>query len=424
MRILIETYGCTFNRADSSNLSKAITKAKHRLVAAEEDAELVVVNSCGVKDATEQRILNRLHLLAKSKVPTVVTGCLAQAEPSKILRANPKAAIVGTYAQDQIAAAIKAAQNGKQYAATNKSDFLEQSPAIDGVVARIQIARGCLGTCSFCQTKIARGGLESISAKLIVRLCEEAVSKGAKELQLTAQDTGCYGFDKPSGPKLPDLIEEICRINGDFRIRIGMMNPEHALKIMAGLLKAYANEKVYKFAHLPLQSGSNRVLKQMRRKHNRQGFEKAVAAIRKAFPSAMIETDVITGFPTETQKDFEQTLAALLLARPDLTNVSRYSARAKTSAAAMKQLPANEINERTGICWRLCRKIALEQLLARKADCTPRKVLVVEKQKNAWLARDNNYAPILLRRGSLGEFAYARIIDSTGSVLWGERCKK
>ncbi|NYZ75034.1 tRNA (N(6)-L-threonylcarbamoyladenosine(37)-C(2))-methylthiotransferase [Candidatus Micrarchaeota archaeon] len=416
MRISIETYGCTFNQADSDAIAHALSKAGNR-VTSEANAQLAVLNTCGVKNATENRVLNRLRQLAEKGKKTLVTGCLAQAAPERVLAANPSASIVGTFGQNKITDAVKAIANGKRVEWLSRGGFLEPSAAVDGVIARIQVARGCLGTCSFCQTKLARGGLESIPPKTILRLCEQAIASGAKELRLTAQDTGCYGFD--AGTNLAELLGEVTQLPGRFRVRVGMANPEHCLKIMPALLKAFESEKVYKFLHVPLQSGSDGVLKAMRRTHSAKDFERAVSLFRKKFPDAMIATDAIAGFPTESETDFEKTIKAIESAQPDFANVSRYSPRPKTAAAAMKQLPDKTVGERTRKLSALCRKIVVEK--NRERVGTKGIALVTERAKNGWLARFENYVPIILDEGKLGEFVEVRVKSAGNVACRGER---
>ncbi|MEW5955958.1 MAG: MiaB/RimO family radical SAM methylthiotransferase, partial [Candidatus Micrarchaeota archaeon] len=286
MRVFIETYGCAFNQADSDAIAQALRKAGHSIAKNEAAAQAVVLNTCGVKNATENRILHRLRQLAENGRKTIATGCLAQATPERVLAVNPRASIVGTFSQDKLAEAVAEERRVKLL---DKTGFPEQHAAVEGVTARIQTARGCLGTCSFCQTKLARGGLQSIPPKTVLRLCEQAVANGARELLLTAQDTGCYGLDLQTN--LAELVGEVTGIPGRFRVRVGMANPEHVLKTMPALLDAVESEKVYKFLHVPLQSGSDRVLKAMRRGHSAKDFRRAVSLFRKRFPDALIATD-------------------------------------------------------------------------------------------------------------------------------------
>jgi len=417
MRILLETYGCTFNQADSNAIAQALRKSGHSLAKSEQSAQAVIVNTCGVKNATENRVLHRLHQLAKKRKKTIATGCLAQATPERILAANPDASIVGTFSQSSFIEVVEATAREKPVRLLDRNGFLEQCPQVDGVTSTVQIARGCLGSCSFCQTKLARGGLESIPPKTILNACETAAAHGAKEIRLTAQDAGCYGLD--CGTNLAELVEEITKIRGRFRVRVGMTNPEHCLKIMPALLKAFESNKVYKFLHVPLQSGSDGVLTTMKRGHSAKDFQRAVSLFRKKFPDAMIATDVIAGFPTESEADFEKTIKAIEEAQPDFANVSRYSPRPKTAAAAMKQLPDAVVGERTRKLSALCRRILVEKNHRRVG--TKGIAVVTERAKNGWLARFENYVPILVDDGELGEFVSLRVKSAGNVACRGER---
>ena len=399
MKAFIETYGCAFNRVDSDSIVQALQREGTEITTSQSDAEVIIINSCGVKNATESRILHRLRQLAKKRVPTVVTGCLAQATPERISKANPVACIVGTYSQTALAKAVRAAFKGKQFRSLAIEGFLPRVPAVHGVTATIQIARGCLGSCSFCQTRLARGRLESIPPKQVVQQCETALAKGAKEIHLTAQDTAGYGLD--CNTTLAELLNAMTALPVKFRVRVGMANPEHILRILPELLDAFDNPKIYKFVHAPLQSGSNIVLKAMNRNHSAEDFLQVASAFHNRFKECTIVTDAITGFPTETEDDFNQTLKVIKKAAPDVVNVSRYSPRPNTAAAALKLLPDEVVSERTRRCAALCNKMSLRN---RKKKITRQTALVTQRINGNWIAHLENYYPIPLKKATLGEF--------------------
>ncbi|MBU4501445.1 MAG: radical SAM protein, partial [Nanoarchaeota archaeon] len=193
--------------------------------------------------------------------------------------------------------------------------------------------------------KQARGDLKSYKPKDIIKEVKKAVKESCKNIHLTAQDTGCWGMDTKE--KLSNLLNEVCKLLGDFEVRLGMANPNHIIKNLEELIKAYKNPKMKKFLHIPVQSGSNKVLKDMKRKYTVQQFNKIVKKFRKEIPEIHIATDVILGFPTETKSDFKKTFNLIKEIKPEVLNISRYGIRQGTEAAKMKQLPVQEISKRS-----------------------------------------------------------------------------
>jgi len=411
-KVLFLTYGCTFNAADTDALKAAVAK-KYEISDSEAKAGIVVMNTCSVKDSTQEKILFNARRLANAGKKLVVTGCLAQVSPETIQKAVPGASIVGVWSNGKIVEAIDAAVSGKKIIATKKTTTLPFNVAVDGIFARVQISRGCLGHCTYCSTKLARGRLQSFSQDKIVAAVDSAVAAGAKEIQLTSQDTACYGFDFAGSKKqgsckgkenLATLVEKICQIPGRFRVRIGMGNPEHFWKIRKELAKAIcATDKVYRFLHIPVQSGSDSVLSGMNRQYTAKDYAQLVEFFHKEIPDLTVETDVIVGFPTETQEDYEATLKLMESTRPQITNISKYSPRPKTIAAKMAQVDRKTINARSTKINALCRRIALEEngkLAGRTYD-----VLVTQKARGFFSARTQNYKTVLLSRGAIGAFA-------------------
>jgi MiaB/RimO family radical SAM methylthiotransferase len=177
----------------------------------------------------------------------------------------------------------------------------------------------------------------------IVRQIETEINDGCKEIWLTSTDNGCYGFD--INTDLPSLIDTVVEIPQDFKVRVGMMNPMYMARIRENLIKSFDNDKVYKFLHIPVQSGSNAVLNDMKRGHTMETFRDVVKKARDRFPEFTISTDVIVGFPSETQEDFEKTVNLLKETRPDVVNLSKYSARPGTEAAEWEQIDVSEVKK-------------------------------------------------------------------------------
>lgn len=407
----MNTWGCTFNQADSDALARALQKAGHSL-SGEAAADAVVYNTCSVKHATEQKIL---HAVKQQKKPLVVTGCLAQATPELVLKADPRASLLGIPAQRKLAAAVEATAKGRRvkWLAGKRSRL---TASVSGVTARVRITEGCLGACSYCITRVARPGLQSFPLTDVRRVVEESVAAGAKEIQLCAQDTGCYGFD--SGSSLPELLDAVCSVPGTFFVRVGMTNPQH---VSPALLKAFEHPKIYKFLHVPVQSGSDSVLKAMQRPYTVKKFKGIAKTFKKKFPFGSLATDVIVGYPTESKKDFRKTLDLLNAVNPDVVNVSRFSPRPRTPAARLKKLPTQELKRRSRQASALAKKISLEnnERFVGKAF----QALVVEKGKagKGVVARTLGYKPVVLKKARLGEFCGVRVTSAAASHLFGEK---
>jgi MiaB-like tRNA modifying enzyme len=215
-----------------------------------------------------------------------------------------------------------------------------------------------MSECSFCQTKLAKGDVASYRPGDIARQVSRDVADGCREVWLSSTDNGCYGLD--IGTDLPTLLDTVTGISGDFMVRVGMMNPMYMPRIRDRLVSSYRSPKVYKFLHVPVQSGSDQVLAAMRRGHTAGTFREIVRIFRAEFPSATISTDVITGFPSETDKEFEETVSMIRDLRPDMVNISRYSARPGTEAADMEQLDVAAIKRRSRTIHDLATSISLE----------------------------------------------------------------
>jgi tRNA A37 methylthiotransferase MiaB len=201
-----------------------------------EDADVVIVNTCTVKKPTEQKILYLLDRLEYKKIKTVVAGCMASANTDLIKRHAPNASIISTSNIDMITEAVMSAYSGKNFIAESykKADKLQNFIAGNEIIAKIPVSEGCLSTCTFCETKFARGPLNSFSEELILKAIERSVKNGAKEIQLTSQDMGAYGLDRKTNVAM--LMHKISEMDGDFKVRIGMLNPDHMHKYINELI--------------------------------------------------------------------------------------------------------------------------------------------------------------------------------------------
>jgi MiaB-like tRNA modifying enzyme len=417
VKVGIETYGCTMNRADSDIMRGII--ARNFELADISDAEVVVVNTCGVIGFTERKILRRIGELKKEGKRVVVAGCLPRITRKKVEIADAAISPDNVHLVDL---AIRSALDGHKLFLTEKNELDKAALSKvkcrlkENAIAIVSISEGCLGKCSFCATRFARGRLRSFSLDKIVEEIEDALKSGFKEIQLTSQDTGAYGIDR--GCRLPELLNAISRIDGDFRVRVGMMNPNHAIRMVDELINAFKSEKIYKFIHLPVQSGDNRVLKEMRRDHTVEDFIEVVSAFRKNFSDVVVSTDLIAGFPTESEQSFWKSYELIREVKPDIVNITRYSERSKTPAAKLKDLPDWIKKERSRKLTSLARKIGLKR--NRKFVGEKFRVLITKRGKENFLSRTDSYRPVVLSDGRIGGFYLVKIINCSHNHLTGK----
>jgi MiaB/RimO family radical SAM methylthiotransferase len=264
--------------------------------------------------------------------------------------------------------------------------------------------------------KNARGALKSYPIDLLEKKFR-ACLKDSREIWLTAQDCGCYGFD--IGTNLVALVKRLLECRGDFRVRVGMMNPGHLQKFLPQYLGLFRDKRLYRFFHLPVQSGSNVVLRAMNRPYTRQQFLRIAKGIRSAFPDASISLDAIVGFPGETEAQFLETVSLVRAVEPDVVNISRFGARPNTLAAAMPgQLHGRVKKQRSRVLTTVCREIALGR--NRRFVDEEQEIFVCEKgPKGGFVGRNQGYKPVVVKKAALGEFATAKIVKAFPTYLLG-----
>jgi len=422
MRAYIRTYGCTLNQADSEIIESLLTRNNIKISNNEEEADVVIVNTCTVKKGTAQKILFKLNNLQNQKRKVVVTGCMAGANSDMIEKYAPDASIVTNANMQSIAEVANDAFSGKRtvldsYTKNDRILFFEPK---GNPIARIPLSDGCLSACSFCETKFARGPLNSFSEEHILKAIGMSVERGAREIQLTAQDIGAYGIDRETN--IVRLMKKIAKIDGDFKVRVGMLNPEHLNRYFDEFVDALNDAKFYKFVHLPVQSGSNKVLKEMRRHYTIEQFEWYMKEIRERVKGVSIETDIIVGFPTESADDFRLTLDFIKNAKPDVTNISRFGARPHASASKLEQLNYETINRRSIILSRVVRSIQHEindRFIGNRSD-----VMITESNNKSLNCRNESYKQVVVKRSDisdetqLGSIREVSIYAASANVLY------
>jgi MiaB-like tRNA modifying enzyme len=420
-KIYLSAHGCSANIAEFEIASGLLKEAGFEIVDNPRESEINIIFTCVVKQQTFNKMVHKIKELTKLKKPLIVAGCMAKSDFKLIEKINPKASILSPDNTTRVVEVVNSTLKGKRLVLVEDSKLMKLNlPRCrkNPLVGIIQVARGCTSNCSYCYEPY-RSKLFSYPIEEIVKEAKKAVSEGCKEIWLTSLDNGCYGFD--FGSNLAKLLEELCKIEGKFFVRVGMMNPLHVKKFLDELIKAYENEKIFKFLHLPLQSGSDRILELMKRGYSSKDFLEVVEKFKKTFPQLSLSTDIIVGFPSETEEDFDLTLKLLEKIRPSFVNISRFGARPGTEAAKMKQLSSKIINERSLLLTKLVKKISLEE--NRKWIGWKGEVLIDERGKtNSFVGRNFAYKPIVLKveEKFFGNFFEVEVKEAKENFLIGD----
>jgi len=417
-KIFVEAYGCSASFSDSEMISGLILNGGHTLVDSSSKSDLNIIVTCSVKDATANKMIHRIKSL--NTKPLIVAGCFPKAEKSTVEKFSGNASLLGPNSLGKTLQVITSTLKGTKQIALEDSDLSKvglPKVRLNPVVGIVEIASGCMSECTFCQTKLSKGDLTSYRIGDIVRQIETEINEGCKEIWLTSTDNGCYGFD--INTDLPSLIDTVVEIPHDFKVRVGMMNPMYLARIKDNLIKSFDSDKVYKFLHVPVQSGSNKVLNDMKRGHTAETFRDIVRKVRDRFSEFTISTDVIVGFPSETLEDFEKTVKLLKETKPDVVNFSKYSARPGTEAAKWEQIDVSEVKKRSRFIFDLVNQIALEN--NQKWIGWKGEVLFDEKTDERVKGRNFAYKSIFIDESvKIGQKHLVEIIDVTKHTLVGK----
>ena len=393
-------------------MQEALTGQGHAIVTSEKDADAHVLVTCTVVETTERKMIRRMTELAAYEKPLIVAGCMAAAQRQRVLETVPRAKLLPPRKWPQIVELLDAGTACGDRSADIESQSFGWHDAI------VPIEQGCVGRCTYCITRVARGRVASYPIEAVVEQVRRSVDRGMKEIKLTGQDTAAYGLD--AGTNLAALLRAVDGLPGEFRVRVGMADPLTVYPIVDALVEAYRPEKIFKFLHLPVQSGDDRILEAMRREYNVAQFEEIVHAFRRAYPRITLSTDVIVGFPGEDEDQFERTMDLIGRIRPDIVNVTRFSPRAGTPAARMSNpIVGWRVKERSRRLTRLRFEIAQqihEAFVGEKVE-----VLLTEPGKGTTvLARTPEYRQVVLPGPlPLGGFAQVRIEEAHATDLLG-----
>jgi tRNA-2-methylthio-N6-dimethylallyladenosine synthase len=434
-RFLIRTFGCQMNEHDSERIAGLLTADGMTPTEDARDARVIVLNTCAIRENADNKLYGNLgHLKPlKDRDPSlrvVVAGCLAQKDQGLIQQRAPWVdVVVGTHALPKLLDLLKAAErDGAQMDVREHTEvFPSALPTARGEAFRawVSIAPGCDNACTFCIVPFVRGPQRSRSIDEVVGEVETLVRDGVVEVTLLGQNVNTYGRDLsiPGSSRTPlfsELLRRVNRVDGIRRIRFTSPHPHDFTPDVIEAMATSAN--VCEHIHFPMQSGSDRVLKAMRRSYRRERYLDWLNRIRAAIPDIAVSTDIIVGFPGETEQDFLDTLDVVERARFDSAYTFQYSPRPGTRAASLPdQLPKDVVQERYE------RLVALQETisLARATSQVGRTVeVLVEgegKRSGSTQARTRTNRIVHLGDPLLpGSFVDARVIGAAAHHLTGE----
>jgi len=417
-RVFVKSYGCPTNTADGEVMSGCLSTGGYDIVSKPQDADVLIYNTCAVKTPTEDRMFHILRNVPQGK-RLIVTGCLPLINFERLKSEIDFDGVLGPAPGSKVVEAVDRILRGDRVVALENDatpDLNLPRVPVNEVVGIIPINYGCLGSCSYCCVLLARGRLRSYKPSEIEQRVRQALTSGVKEIWLTSQDTACYGRDVSTD--LVHLLKTVCEVEGDFLVRVGMMTPNIALGILDDLVDAYKHDKIFKFLHLPVQSGANEVLRLMNRLYSIEDFKRIVQSFRKKIPEITIATDVICGFPGESDEAFARTTDLINEVQPDIVNISKFFPRPHTPALEMTQLDSREVKARSKALAELSRRIAFE----RNKDWMhwTGTILVDEKGRSeSWIGRNFAYKPVVVKSNQalLGRFLNIQVRNTFATYL-------
>jgi len=428
--VYIETYGCQMNVSDSELMLGRLADSGYRPVDSPDGADVILLNTCAIRDHAEQRVIGRLGELRRNMKPDTVmgvTGCMAQRlGPQLLEKAKHVSLVVGPDGYRALPALVEGARRGERAISTTfdlEEHYEDFAPRrFDKVKAWIPVQRGCDYRCTYCIVPTTRGPERSRRLDDVVREVEQVAAEGMTEVVLLGQTVNSY-HDGERG--FADLLRAVGRVTGIRRVRFTSPHPND---FTAAVIAAIAEvDAVCEHVHLPMQSGSTAVLKRMLRRYTRQGYIDCVARLREAIPGLALTTDVIVGFPGETEEDFEQTLDVVREVGFDDAFTFKFSPRDGTPAT---RLPVEMTVPDEVATERLARLIDTVRRGARERNLTllgaRREVLVEKGARRGELlqARTRDFKTVLLPGDEtmIGQYFTVELTGTTGSTFTGAVC--
>ena len=449
-KLFIESYGCQMNFSDSEIVASILSKQGYNTTQYLEDADLVLVNTCSIRDKAEQTVRKRLKYYdtIKAKNPNMkvgVLGCMAERLKTKFLEEEKIVdLVVGPDAYKDLPNLLTEVEEGREainVILSKEETYGDISPVrlnSNGITAFVSITRGCDNMCTFCVVPFTRGRERSRDPQSVIEEVNDLWAKGYKEVTLLGQNVDSYlwyggglkkDFDKASdiqkatAVNFAKLLELCAKAQPKMRFRFSTSNPQDMTIDVIETMAKYEN--ICNYIHLPVQSGSNRILKAMNRLHTREEYFKLIDDIRRIIPDVSISQDMIAGFPTETEKDHQDTLSLMDYVKYDYGFMFAYSERPGTLAGRkmeddistdVKKRRLNEIQalQREHSLYRMKQHIGkIEEVLIEKSS---------KKSDAHWSGRNTQNAMVVFPKETykVGDFVNVKILDCTSATLLGE----
>ena len=445
--VYIETYGCQMNQADSGIVAKVLKENDYNLVSTDKEADVILINTCAVRDNAEKRIHNRVHDLQslKKKKPYLqigILGCMAERLKDSLVKEDKVDIVAGPDSYRKIAELIDNAT--KQYMQKYDEESLRQRVDVelskeetyediipielntDGISAFISIMRGCENFCSYCVVPYTRGRERSRSYQSIVEQAENLFLQGYKDITLLGQNVNSYIYEE-NGEKInfAKLIEKVAQVNPLLRVRFATSHPKDISEELIDTIAKYDN--ICKYIHLPVQSGSNRMLEKMNRKYTVEDYKQKIEMIRKKIPDCALSTDVIAGFCSETIEDHRATMDIMSWVGYDSAYMFKYSERPGTLAAKKfdDDVSEEEKIRRLNEIIDLQRELSLQ---SNRKDVGKTFEVLVEgmskRDENKYFGRTSQNKVVIFDRQDTkkGDYIKVKIDDCTSATLFGSIC--
>ena len=435
-KLFIETYGCQMNVADSEVVASIMQMAGYTLCDKIEEADAIFVNTCSIRDNAEQKVLSRLayfQSLRKHHKSLVigVLGCMAERVREQLVAENGVDLVAGPDSYLDLPNLVGAAERGEKAVNVELSTtetYREVIPSrigLNRISGFISIMRGCNNFCSYCIVPYTRGRERSREPESILGELADLKAKGFKEVTLLGQNVNSYRYERPDGTVVdfPALLAMVAQAAGEMRVRFTTSHPKDMSDETLHVIAAWPN--LCRHIHLPVQSGSNRILKLMNRKYTREWYLDRIAAIRRILPGCGITTDMFSGFHSETEEDFEETLSLMREVGFDSAFLFKYSERPGTYAS--KHLP-DDVPEEVKIA-RLQRMIDLQNELSlesNRRDIGHEFEVLVEgfskRSREQLFGRTSQNKVVVFDKGNhrIGQLVRVRVTDASSATLLGE----
>lgn len=430
-KVYIDTMGCQMNKSDTERMLGmlfALGYEEVEEVKKAQDADLYMVNTCSIRQLSEDKAYSRIGLWGKWKkerpeIKIAFCGCVAQQQGEKLLKRFPYVNLVmGTHDIFALPDYMKRIEKGERVCACGETPIPERDIELKrarSVNAWINITEGCDNFCTYCIVPYTRGRERSRSPEIIIKEAKDALAQGFKEITLLGQNVDSYGKNCDKSWTLANLLRDLNNLEGNFRIRFTTSYPAD---ITDDLIEAVLDcDKVCEYFHLPMQSGSTRILKKMNRRYTREEYSVLVAKIRKKIEDATITSDFIAGFPGETEEDFEETLSAMREFEHDYANIAMYSPREMTIAARWEELFLSDEVKHDRFD-RLNEQVRINCLKSNEKFLGQEMEVLVEKFENrkgkniiSGRTRNNKMVHIPCEKDLTGEFINVKI---TGVKTW------